>query len=340
MNESTPPPVVPHAPSRPRIRLERQWWVPMCVGALVGIAIRLIYSGRAGEPYDAMMGSFTIFAPISVAVVTVYVAERIAPREWWYYVTSAALANALFVFGTLLIMIEGLICAIVAVPLFAVIGGIAGLITGAIFRLTRWPRRAVHSIVAVPLLLGAVEQYLPLPDNVRTVETSRLIAAPASSVWPQLLDASRIQSNEIGAAWMYRIGVPLPLSAVTQRQGDELVRHIRMGKNVHFDQIATDWQINRRVHWTYHFDADSFPAGALDDHVRIGGEHFDVLDTTYTLNETPSGTRLTVQMRYRVSTRFNWYSQSVAELMVRNFEATALAFYAHRAEHAAALKAT
>jgi hypothetical protein len=37
-------------------------------------------------------------------------------------------------------------------------------------------------------------------------------------------------------------------------------------------------------------------------------------------------------MSYRVSTRFNWYAGRVAELLVGNFEETALRFYARRAE--------
>jgi hypothetical protein len=37
-------------------------------------------------------------------------------------------------------------------------------------------------------------------------------------------------------------------------------------------------------------------------------------------------------MSYRVSTRINWYAGRVAELLVGNFEETALRFYARRAE--------
>ncbi len=50
---------------------------------------------------------------------------------------------------------------------------------------------------------------------------------------------------------MYRIGVPLPLSAVTVLADGTQVRHIMMGKGIRFDQIAADWQPNRRVRWTY-----------------------------------------------------------------------------------------
>jgi hypothetical protein len=69
----------------------------------------------------------------------------------------------------------------------------------------------------------------------------------------------------MAAAWMYRIGVPLPVSATSEEGNGQLVRHVTMGKNIHFDQIATTWEPGHRVLWTYRFTEDSFPPQALDD---------------------------------------------------------------------------
>jgi hypothetical protein len=88
----------------------------------------------------------------------------------------------------------------------------------------------------------------------------------------------------------------------------------------------------RSVRWLYHFSADSFPPHALDDHVRIGGRYFDLIDTEYSLRTVSEGTELRVRMTYRVSTAFNWYARPLASFFVGNFEEAALAFYAHRAE--------
>lgn len=105
-----------------------------------------------------------------------------------------------------------------------------------------------------------------------------------------------------------------------------------MGKDIHFDQISTIWEPGRRVLWTYRFTKDSFPPHALDDHVRIGGRYFDVIDTEYVIKEVSNGSLLRVVMHYRVSTNFNWYVRPIAYFLVANFEKTVLAFYAHRAE--------
>jgi hypothetical protein len=306
--------------------------VPLICGALVGIALRLFFSGTPGKPYHAMMSSFTLLVPILVGAVTVYMAERAGRRSWSYYFFAAAAANALFVIGTMVIRVEGLICAVLAVPLFGLVGGLGGILMGAVCRWTRWPRPAIYSFAALPLLPGGLEQNLARPQDIRSVERVRTISASPEAIWTHLTVAKDIRSDEIGSAWMYRIGVPLPLSAVTVLADGTQVRHIMMGKGIRFDQIAAGWQPNRRVRWTYRFANDSFPPGALDDHVRIGGRYFDVIDTEYVLRKVNAGTELRVTMRYRVSTAFNWFTRPIAEFLVGNFEEAALRFYAIRAE--------
>jgi hypothetical protein len=320
------------------VTLRPRWWWPLLAGVLFGLVLRMLYSGKPGDMFETMSGSFALLAPIAVSAITVYVAELRARRTWAYYFWMGALANVLFVTGTFLIHIEGLICVILAAPLFSIIGGVAGLIVGAVFRWTRWMRRATYCFALLPVVLGTYEHYLPLPQNIHTVERTITVAAPRADVWDQLMTAPAIQPAEIDNGLMYRIGVPLPESALAGETDEgSLVRRIRMGKGIQFDQIATEWEVCRRVRWRYHFTPDSFPPRALDDHVRIGGEYFDVLDTEYSLEPGRNGTTtLRVSISYRVSTRYNWYAQPVAELFVGNFEETALRFYAHRAEAQAA----
>lgn len=315
--------------------LRPRWWWPLPAGMLLGLVLRLIFSGGPAHELDAMSGSFVVLVPMAVGAVTVYVAELRERRTWSYYFGMGAMANVLFVVGTFMFTIEGLICAIIASPLFGLLGGLAGMLAGAACRWARrWTRPGVYCLAALPVLLGSVEHRLPLPREITTVERSITIAARPADVWDQLTTAPAIRPEEIDDGLMYRIGVPLPESAVTDvGAGGEVVRHIRMGKGIQFDQVAADWEPGRRVRWLYRFTPDSFPPRALDDHVRIGGEYFDVIDTEYALQARADGTTaLQIRMSYRVSTRFNWYAGRVAELLVGNFEETALRFYARRAQ--------
>jgi hypothetical protein len=311
------------------------WW-PFLIGALVGVILRIGFSqspssSSSSTSYTAMSWAFIILVPMVVGAVTVYFAETKSRRSVGYYIWAPAFANMLFVVGTMLILIEGIICAIIIIPLFCMLGIVGGLVMGAICRMTNWPRQAAYGFMVLPLIFGALPPQDPDMQSTDYIERTIMIAAPPEKIWSQLQSVSDIKPSEVGHTWIYRIGVPLPLAGVTQATPEGLVRKITMGKSVYFDQVSTDWEENRHVKWRYRFYKDSFPPNALDDHVMIGGHYFDLMDTEYTL--VPKGSQLTelkIRMHYRVSTEFNWYAKPVGRFLIGNFEEVILDFYRQR----------
>ncbi|MFS2163702.1 SRPBCC family protein [Variovorax sp. Varisp62] len=308
------------------------WFWPMAIGAAVALVLRLLFSSAPGKPYSAMLASFVYFVPAVCGAVTVYMAERIERRNWWYYIWAPWVATSLFVGGTLLVFIEGLICAIVIVPLFATMGSVGGLAMGIVCRVTNWPKQAIYSFAMLPLVLGAIEPQLPNPDRFSNTSRALFIAAPAERVWHELNAASDIRPAEVGDAWAYRIGVPMPVSGVTVDTPEGRVRQVQWQKNVHFEEVITEWEPNRLLKWRFRFSPDSFPAGALDDHVMIGGQYFDLHDATYTLTPRDGGTELRVAVSWRLSTSFNWYADRVMHLLLDDASENILRFYKARSE--------
>lgn len=307
---------------------------PLVAGALAGLALRLAFSGKPGSPWSAMAGAFIYLAPVVVGAVTVYLAERVRRRHWFYYFWAPFVANAVFVGGSLLVLIEGLICAIVIVPMFAVMGGLAGLAMGVVCRVTNWPRQAVYSIMSAPLLVAALGGQAVPPDRHDTAHRSVFVKAPPEVVWERLNRATGIQPAEFSASWASRIGVPMPVSGVTVATPAGLVRESKWDKAVHFDEPITHFEPGRYLRWTYRFAPDSFPPHALDDHVMIGGHYFDLEDTAFTLMPADGGTRLDIEAHYRISTQFNFYAGWVARLLIGNLLETGLTFYKNRSEGA------
>jgi hypothetical protein len=314
----------------PRLPFSR-WW-PVLAGVLCGVALRLVFSDTTGYPWNAMHGAFIAFAPLAVGAVTVYVAELTQRRTWGYYFRAGMVANVFFVIATMLILIEGLICAILILPLFAIYGGVGGVLMGAICRSSNWPKKkAVYGFAFLPILIAICSPNSDGVPHIGVVERSIVIQADAPKIWAQLHDIRNIQPEEVGHAWMYRIGVPTPESGITRVTSEGLTRDVRMGKNIHFTQHATQWDANRYIRWTYRFNDDSFPPGALDDHVKIGGKYFDLVATEYVLKEIDArSTSLTVRMHYRVSTQFNWYARPLANGLIGNFAEVILGLYARR----------
>lgn len=314
----------------PRLPFSR-WW-PVLGGALAGVLLRAgLFTGHPGDPFAAMMGSFIYLSPLLVGAVTVYFAETIKRRTWVYYAESAALANLLYVVGTLLIMIEGWICAILIIPLFVLVGMVGGLIMGAVCRLTNWPTHTVYSLALLPLVFGFLETDVALPTHIATVERSVVIDAPPATVWRHLNYTPHIDEKEADA-WIYRIGAPLPQTGITEREAQGLVRTVTMTKGVRFEQRVVEWEENRRARWFYRFDEHSFPPGSLDEHVVIGGHYFDMQEGEFTLTPRGDGTELSMRIRYRLSTQFNWYAAPLARALMGNLEETVLEFYRRHSE--------
>jgi hypothetical protein len=317
---------------RPRRTLPFSRWWPLLAGALSGIVLRLVYSGSPDSGFAAMRGSFIYLAPAVVGAVTVYVAETQKRRSWAYYLGAPALANVFFVVGTMLIMIEGLICAVIILPLFCVLGSVSGFIMGMICRATHWPKQTLYSFALLPLALGSWETNAPLPRREAAIKRTLLIRAQPAQIWQQILNARSIKAEEVDGAWLYRIGVPVPLAGITVETPEGPVRKVTMGKNIHFEQVLTEREEHRYLRWRYRFQQDSFPPYALDEHVVLGGHYFDLTDTSYTLTPRGDLTELTVRMQYRVSTQFNWYADPVAKFLLGNLAEINLDYYGRRSE--------
>lgn len=58
-----------------------QLW-PVLAGVATGFAFRLIFNGSPNRALDVMMASFVLLVPVAIGAVTVYLAERIARRNW------------------------------------------------------------------------------------------------------------------------------------------------------------------------------------------------------------------------------------------------------------------
>jgi len=318
-------------------------WLPFVFGALYGLAGRAVFSGWvfAGHQMpEAMSAGFIFGVPIAIGAITVYLAEKKKRRSYLYYIFAPWLSVAGFIAGTAIALIEGSICIAIIAPLFLALGSVGGLIMGIACRVLRKPIHTVQSICLLPALIALGELPYPLPRDVEEVSKTIHISAPADAVWKNIQNAEDIRPEEVDSAWAYRIGVPKPISGKTVNAADGRVRKVVWEKGVEFDEIITDWDEGKFVRWTYRFNAQSFPAGAMDEHVRIGGEYFDVQDTSYALQSDKDGTALTITIHYRVSTRFNWYANPIGDYLLSDFASSILAFYKNRSENGVASKAS
>ena len=311
--------------------------VALGAGVLYGLFMRLAFAvgamqGAGGD--GVMLASFVFGVPLLIGAIAVYTlpAERRSVGAW---LVAPLMPVLLFVSATAVLLLEGSICIFMALPIFMIMGMLGGLLTGLALKAVQPRPGTLGALLVLPLAAGLVERDLAPADHFGRSAASVHIDAAPETIWRLINDARDIRPEEMQDGLAWRIGVPLPLEAVTVGEGDARVRKLRWQRGVQFDEPILAWDENRYIRWRYVFGPDSVPPGALDDHVAIGGRHFDLIDTSHRLTPEAGGTRLDIEVNYRVSTNFNAYAGAWAAWLVDDAAETILAFYRRRAERAA-----
>lgn len=106
-----------------------------------------------------------------------------------------------------------------------------------------------------------------------------------------------------------------------------------MGARSSFSALVIHEIKDRSITWRYKFTPDSFPKGSLDDHVQIGGQYFNLYDTTFNLVPLSANTtRLEIISHYSVTTGVNFYGVPVTRLIAKDFMSTIVHLYKLRSE--------
>jgi hypothetical protein len=308
------------------------------LGASYGLAMRLLFGGAGilngenrGTAGGPMLSAFVLLVPLLVGVITIYTSDQ-KELSLGRAITKPWAPTLAFVAGTALLLLEGSICIAMALPIFLFSASVGGVLAYITLRTVRPTPGAMSALVALPLVLGYAETKIPLPQNTFEAKDSVYIAAKPDEIWHLINYAVGIKPEEMKGGLAYTIGVPYPIEAITEGSGANRVRKLKWQKDVTFDEPITAWEENRFIKWRYAFKPESFPPGALDDHVLIGGKYFDLIDTSYRLTQEGPGTRLEIVVNYRVSTNFNFYATSWARILVDDAASKILAFYKHRSE--------
>ena len=245
----------------------------------------------------------------------------------------ASLAVAFFAFAGGALMREGAICIVMSLPLFFAMG-ILGALIAAISALfgSKTNKKVLGFLLLFPFAAAPFEQRGTPENAYQHVNRSIFIAASPAEIWQHINFPLDIKPIELKSGFAYKIGVPYPIEARTIEPKVGGTRQLQWERGVKFEEIITAWDENRHVAWKYKFDKNSFPEGSLDDHIVIGGRYFDLEDTSYTLTPEAGGTRLSIAVKTRVTTTFNWYAGAWAEFLIDDTAQAILLFYKNRAE--------
>ena len=303
------------------------------VGAIYGIAMRLLF-GHAFYLFGANVVSmaFMFGAPFAIGGIVIYGLRHTRPSIG-KMIFAPWLAILLALIGSALTLLEGSVCIVLASPLFFGVSSIGGLIMGLVLRWSNKGTTTLRTILLLPVILTMTEPAAPRHPQWLEERVSIEVAASPHRIWGEILNAQDIRGEEMPVNFMHWIGVPRPVEGVNIVTPEGEVRYSKWEHGINFSALVTERILDRKITWRYRFTPDSFPDGSLDEHVKIGGQYFDLYDTTFNLvPASPTLTRLEIVSHYRVTTSLNFYGVPIARLIAHDFMSTILGLYKLRSE--------
>lgn len=310
--------------------------IAVILAAGYGLAARAFFGSEAWFRtfqfgFHVMSLAFIFGVPFVMGFLVVVLARI----RRWYVALVLPQVPALAALGTALALAwEGLICILLWLPLFMVLAAVGGLLGFAALRLLG--RRGRRSVLGIALILpygfAVPEGRLDVPREVRSVETSIQIDATPHEVWREIVEVPPIGDEEHTFAWSHFIGFPRPVAARASGTGVGSLREASFERGVVFTERVTTFEPEQELSFSIHADPNSIPARALDQHVTVGGEYFDVLEGMYRLVPRDRGVELQLSSEYRLSTNFNGYAGLWTDFIMRDTQNYILRIVAKRAQ--------
>jgi hypothetical protein len=311
-------------------------------GAGYGLMARLVFgfpNTRAddtlGQFFGVMSLSFLVLVPIALGALSVAALPRpVRLAAWTWIVLPLGSCMALMV-GLGVTLLEGAICIVMAMPVFAALALVGGVGTGLLLRRRERSLPPIAALALLPFLSSPVELRTPPIPMEREVLTERLVSAAPETVWREVIRVPEIAPGEIRGSFFTAIGIPQPRQALLDREGPGALRTASFREGITFHEPITLWEANRRLGFRIQVVPESIAPGVLDDHVRVGGEHFEVTWGEFRLEPAAGGrTRLVLLSRHRLTTRFNAYAGLWSDAVMGDLQARICDVIARRAERA------
>src|SRR5215472_1223909 len=321
--------------------LNKRWLLitSVVIGAAYGLSVRLLAAFR-WEILQVMSVGFLFFMPFALGCIAVYIVEIKQPQKTITWIWLPLLPMLAALGGTVLTLLEGWICVVMFLPIaipLATVGGTIGGIAARYVRSRRAQSLVMVCIVMLPFPAGPLEKHAFYEWETRQVENIVDIQAPPELVWRNIERVPAIRTEELPRSWAHSIGFPDPIEATLSHEGVGGVRNATFAKDLSFLETVDVWESDHRLGFT--IAANNVPPTTLDEHVKIGGQYFDVLRGEYRLEPLPNGaTRLHLSSRHRLSTDFNWYAHLWTDAVMSDLQKRILYVIQQRCQAQAAGK--
>lgn len=301
------------------------WLIALTVPVAYAVIARILFDNHLLPeiPLSVMSISFLGMVPYGIGYLTVALSDMKQVQSPGYCIAAPWAPVFVFMVITLVWKIEGFGCWVMILPIWLIVSSLAGAFTGARKRKARDNSQKLQGswVLFLPILCSQAERLLPhLPARYEAY-TSMEIQAPPEKIWSNVVRVSPIAEKEDHGYLTRILGFPRPIRAELNYAGVGGSRQAIFSKGLVFEEIVREYEEERKMHFTIKADPHSIPPTAMDEHVVIGGEYFDVLDGTYQLEKISEGRyRLRLYSHFVLKTRFNFYASWWAGWIMKDIQ--------------------
>lgn len=314
-------------------------WKGLFYGIAYGLASRAIFAledFRGDNPifptFGLMTMSFMFIVPFVVGLITAYHHDTITSSRKIAMITMPVFAIIGLIGISVLSGQEGIICALMALPVFLFMVLIGGLIGVRIFKRNR-NKLYVSVFALLPFLLAPLENQLDLTDKIFAEHTTIEINANSQNVWNNITRVKNISEEENNHSLFQFMGFPRPIEAELDTIAVGGIRKAIFARGLFFTETVTKVEPFKILAFDIKADPNSIPPKALDEHVLVGGKYFDVLEGKYEIEQVNDNKIiLHLTSQFRLSTRFNFYSGLWSKLIMKDIQENILDIIKRRSE--------
>ena len=324
----------------------------VCLAAVYGLLMRLFF-GFADGLIQVMSVAFIFIMPLGIGALTVRASDqsRINSRVYCFFMPWLSSLALLAV--TIAVAIEGTICWVMAYPVFAIVAGIGGLfMRGYLLRQRRLMEEdadenvldggkdfrnkgnlQVSLLLLLPILVALAESTIDFRPQEFTAYNTIDIQAVDTIIWSNVTRVRDISTAEDRSGINRLLGMPRPIRAELDTPAVGGYRLAIFERGLVFHETVFEYEPLRRMAFSIKADPNEIPPTAMDEHVVVGGQYFDVLEGRYALEQLGNGRcRLHLSSRFVVSTSFNFYSGLWARWIMSDIQENILQVIKGRSE--------
>lgn len=307
--------------------------ITLFIGLLGGVVYAFIVMLLITAAHRNVSITYIFSLPIILGAIPVLFSTKEQLKSYKSYLLMPWGITLTFFFLCYIMRFDGMICLIVIVAPFLVLGTL-GAFLYRLFKLKlKGKGTSLYASLLLPLIVFMIEENIQPTNEFHTVLSTIEVESDRSNVWKNIKNVESIESEEIETHFVHVIGIPKPLNGALDKEGVGGVRSIVWEKGIKFEEKIRTWNEGYGFSYDINVDPNSIPPRTLDEHVMIGGKYFDAVAGSY--NIIPKGDNMCLvelSCTYRITTNFNFYSKVWADYIIEDFNAMILEVVRKRSE--------